>query len=175
MKLNVHEIEEDAKELTYEEPTASLTSRLVHGEVIDFEFPASVTVDLIYYRAGRELFFKGRIDGSVIGHCARCLETYEFPLRKDFSFVLVPISEARSAGDESAEVDLAYYEGDEIDLTPMISEQIILALPTRPLCSEDCKGLCPSCGKNLNRETCNCSTESGDPRLAVFRSLKIGH
>jgi uncharacterized protein len=175
VKLNVHEIEEDAKQLTYEEPTASLTTRLAHGGVVDFEFPAKATVDLEYYRAGLELFFNGHIEGPVLGHCARCLETYEFPLHKDFSLVLVPAPETPSEAEDGEEVDLAYYSGDEVDLTPLVDEQIILALPTRPLCSDDCKGLCPSCGKNQNVETCTCSSEGGDPRLAVLRNLKIGN
>ena len=73
------------------------------------------------------------------------------------------------------ELDLSVYEGDEIDLAPLLREQIILALPTRPLCDEHCKGLCPSCGVNLNLESCRCAATAGDPRLAVLRNIKIGH
>jgi uncharacterized protein len=69
---------------------------------------------------------------------------------------------------------LSYYSTDEIDLAPLIAEQVILALPTRPLCSEDCRGLCEQCGINLNREACDCFVESGDPRMAIFRTLKVG-
>jgi uncharacterized protein len=69
---------------------------------------------------------------------------------------------------------LSYYSGDEIDVTPLIVEQVMLALPTRPLCAEDCLGLCDSCGANLNRETCDCADTGGDPRMAIFRTLKVG-
>jgi uncharacterized protein len=58
-------------------------------------------------------------------------------------------------------------------LTPLIREQMILALPTRPLCQEDCRGLCPRCGANLNERDCGCNLETGDARLAVLRSIKV--
>lgn len=176
MKLNVHEIDEVAKELVYEESTDSLNTLLLHGQVCDFEFPAAAEVHVDYYRAGQELFFQGHIDGSVIGHCARCLEEYTFQLGKDFFIVLVPKAnmpeEVELSGDE---LDLSFYEGDQVDLSPLVREQIILALPTRPLCRDDCKGLCASCGVNLNTQACSCTVSGGDPRLAVLRTLKVGH
>jgi uncharacterized protein len=176
MKLNIHDIHEDARRLVYDEPTAALTGRLVHGGICDFEFPGDAKVQLDYYRSGQELFFLGSIEGSVVGHCGRCLETYTFPLSAHFSLVLVPNEALPSqTGLTDDDLDLSYYSGEEIDLTPLIDEQIILALPTRPLCSEECKGLCPSCGKDLNTETCDCPRSAGDPRLAVLRDLKIGH
>jgi uncharacterized protein len=176
VKLNVHEIEEDAKSLAYEEPTDSLNGVLVHGQVCDFEMPATSQVRIEYYRAGQELFFQGHISSDVIGHCARCLEPYPFTLGTDFSLGLLPKqplpAEIELKGEE---LDIGYYNGDEIDLTPLIREQIILALPTRPLCREDCKGLCANCGANLNTQACRCTAHTDAPRLAVLRNLKIGH
>ena len=176
MKLNVHEIDEVAKELVYEESTDALNGLLLHGQVCDFEFPATAEVRVDYYRAGPELFFQGHIDGSVVGHCARCLEEYTFDVAKDFFVVLIP--KADLAGEVELtddDLDLSFYEGDQVDLSPLVREQIILALPTRPLCRDDCKGLCPHCGANLNAQACPCTESSGDPRLAVLRNLKVGH
>jgi len=65
-----------------------------------------------------------------------------------------------------------HYEGDEIDLTPLVHEQIILALPTRPLCGESCRGLCPRCGANLNAGACGCPAAPPDPRLAVLLTMR---
>jgi uncharacterized protein len=174
VKLNIHDIAEDPKEIVYDEATDSVNALLVHGDVRDFEFRDSATVRLDYYRAGEELFFHGRITGNVVGHCGRCLEEYRFPLAADFSSVLVPrhVHGTREADDE---IDLGYYEGQEIDVSPLVQERIILALPMRPLCSDSCKGLCPQCGTNLNTETCGCTASGGDPRLAVLRNLKLAH
>ncbi len=174
MKLRIHDIEEVAKEFDYDESTASLNDVLVHGEVCDYAFAAPASVHLEYYRAGQELFFQGHISGSVVGQCARCVEEYEFPLEKDFSLVLVPKRDgAAEAPPEDEDLDLSYYEGEEVDLSPLVQEQIILALPTRPLCRESCQGLCPQCGANLNVQTCTCTTAAEDPRLAVLRNLRV--
>jgi uncharacterized protein len=174
VKLSIYDIEEAAKEFTYDEPTASLNDVLVHGEVSDYSFSAPAAVRVEYYRAGQELFFQGHITGGVVGQCARCVEEYDFVLEKDFSLVLVPRRELHAESElEEEDVDLSFYEGEEIDLSPLIQEQIILALPTRPLCRESCKGLCPQCGANLNTQTCTCATAVDDPRLAVFRTLRV--
>jgi uncharacterized protein len=68
---------------------------------------------------------------------------------------------------------LSYYSGDEINLEPLVREQVLLALPTRPLCAEDCRGLCGGCGMDLNTESCRCSGDTKDPRMAIFRTLRI--
>lgn len=174
MKLNVHDIEETVKGLAYEEPTEELTPLLTHGEVRDFEFRAPAAVRLKYYRAGHELVFQGHISAEFIGHCARCLE--EFPSRTgaDFSVVLVPKQPLAAAVEvREDDLDVSFYTGEEVDLSPLVHEQIILALPTRPLCDDLCKGLCPNCGANLNVEACRCVTRS-DPRLVVLGNLKVG-
>jgi uncharacterized protein len=97
-------------------------------------------------------------------------------LEKEFSRVLVPRSDLPSEVELNEEdLDLSFYEGDSVDLTPLIQEELVLALPTRPLCRETCKGLCPQCGANLNQQVCGCIPAVGDPRLAVLRSLKVPH
>jgi uncharacterized protein len=176
VKLNVHEIEEAAKTLAYDEPTVALNKVLALGEVGDYTFDAPTTVRVEYYRAGQELFFNGSIAGTVAGRCARCVETYTFALQKEFSLVLVPRSDLPSDVELNEEdLDLSFYQGDSVDLTPLIQEELMLALPTRPLCRETCKGLCPQCGANLNQQVCGCTPAVGDPRLAVLRSLKVPH
>jgi uncharacterized protein len=174
MKLNVNDIGDVGKVLVYTEPTDALNSLLVHGNVCDFEFQKAAEVRLGYHRSGKEIFFHGRVSGTAIGHCARCLEPYSLTLNSDFSFVLVPKSPLPGEMELDAEdLDLSFYEGEEIDVSPLVLEQIILSLPTRPLCQENCKGLCPQCGINRNNDSCTCVAERGDPRLAVLRNLKL--
>ncbi|MGH7829255.1 MAG: YceD family protein, partial [Candidatus Binatia bacterium] len=72
------------------------------------------------------------------------------------------------------EMGLSFYSSNEIDLSPLMREQVLLALPTRPLCDDLCRGLCAGCGVNLNHESCLCPPAPGDPRMAVFRTLKLG-
>lgn len=176
MKLNVNDIDDVGKVLVYSEPTDSLNTLLLHGNVCDFEFQKPAEVRLGYRRSGQELFFDGRVSSQAIGHCARCLEQYSFDVASDFSFVLVPKSPMPDEVELNEEdLDLSFYEGEEVDVSPLVLEQIVLTLPTRPLCKEDCRGLCPQCGINRNNETCACVIDQGDPRLAVLRNLKVKH
>ncbi|MCX8071549.1 MAG: DUF177 domain-containing protein [Candidatus Binatia bacterium] len=174
MKLIVRDIQEEPRRVVYEEPVGALNALLAAGGVCDFELPRNASVRLDYYRVGVEVFLQGHITGQAIGHCARCLESYPFEFGTDFSLVLVP-REDLPVNMELTEddLDLAYYQGEEIDLGPIVDEHIILALPTRPLCNEACRGLCPTCGVNRNIHPCACETEQRDPRWAALREIKL--
>ncbi|MGH7769611.1 MAG: YceD family protein, partial [Candidatus Binatia bacterium] len=89
MKILVSQITESPKELSFAEATEEL-NRLYSAEARDFSFPQSLDVRVVYYRSGPELFFQGRIGGTVEGHCSRCLKVYSFLLTKEFDFVLAP-------------------------------------------------------------------------------------
>jgi uncharacterized protein len=177
MKIPVDEIPQSPQELKFSETIEELNELYRRSGSPDFGFPSRLDVDLVYYRSGADIFFDGSFRGQFAGYCGRCLESYSFTLNQAFAFVLSPEPARSERGAEelhSAELGLSYYSGDEVDLAPLIAEQVMLALPTRPLCGEDCRGLCDHCGANRNRESCDCSTESGDPRMAIFRTLKVG-
>ncbi|HEV7734974.1 MAG TPA: DUF177 domain-containing protein, partial [Candidatus Binatia bacterium] len=101
---------------------------------------------------------------------------YDFSIDAPFTLVLTPRAAAVDEPGElgSDDLGICYYDGDEIDVSAIVHEQTILALPTRPLCAEECRGLCPQCGTNLNADPCGCSVTATDPRLAVLRTLARG-
>jgi uncharacterized protein len=174
VRIRVRDIEETTKELVFEEPTSDLNSLLEQGPVRDYQFVGPGTVRVRCYRAGSDLFFAGEVMSAVEGRCARCLASFSFDLPVPFSFVMVPRGGRWTEEETEMEgVDLAHYEGEEVDLSPLLRERILLALPTLPLCAESCRGLCPHCGANLNTERCECVADEGDPRLAVLRDLKV--
>ena len=173
MRIPLRDIEQATKELSFEEPTDELNSLLAKGPVQDYRFARRPGVHVSFYCSGRDLFFAGEVAGTVVGQCVRCLELYEFRLVTPFAFVLVPRPQTPADDEDEAEIDLAYYEGEEIDLSPLLRERVLLSLPTRPLCAEECLGLCPKCGANRNREECACEPEVGDPRLGVLRGLRL--
>jgi uncharacterized protein len=175
VRINVHEIEESPKERLWNQPAEELNRIFEHGRVHDYTFPRPTAVTVRYYRAGQELFFSGHADCNVTGECARCLEDYTFDTRVPFAFVMVPHSQKPEDEEAEAEdVHLSYYRGLEVDLWPLVREQIILTLPTQPLCRDECRGLCAQCGANLNTTTCACAPAAGDSRLAVLRGLRVG-
>ena len=137
-------------------------------------FPSPLQVNVTYYRSGRDLFFRGGLRGEAEGDCSRCLESFPLVIEKSFDFVLTPdpLPTNRNMELTADEMGLSFYSGEDIDLSPYVREQTLLALPLRPLCSESCRGLCPDCGAELNRDACGC-TPPGDPRMAIFRNLRL--
>jgi uncharacterized protein len=175
VKLRVDDITADAKELSFSEPEGEINRALGLGPIREYRLEGPVNVALTYYRAGTEIFFRGEFTAATVATCARCTEEFVAPSGRSFRYVLAP----RSIGDDSnaglriEDLEFSLYDGDVVDLTPLIREQMLLALPTRPLCREDCRGLCPRCGANRNEHDCGCSLETGDARLAVLRTIKV--
>lgn len=114
---------------------------------------------------------RGRLAGSVTVPCDRCAAEFECVIDTEFDLFEELPKEGENEGEE-ARVRLAG-EIAELDMAAILWEEFVLALPMKPLCSEDCKGLCPGCGVDLNKGECICDREEGDPRLAVFRNMKI--
>ncbi|WP_315114920.1 DUF177 domain-containing protein [uncultured Clostridium sp.] len=95
--------------------------------------------------------------------CSRCLAKFA-------KEVEIPIEEKLSK-EENKDDDYIFIEGDVIDITEIIENNIIVSLPIRRLCNEECKGLCPNCGVNLNNSACNCGENDIDPRLAKLKNF----
>jgi uncharacterized protein len=116
----------------------------------------------------------GTLEATLELPCSRCLEPFTVPVNAAFDLRYLPQS-ANTGGeeDEVEEDDLtaSFYRDDAIDLRQLIEEQFYLALPMKPLCRPDCKGLCPECGVNRNLETCDCQTRWEDPRMAGLKAL----
>ena len=135
-----------------------------------YVFNSAPKASLKVYRRGNSVEIHGSLFGAYSTPCSRCAEDTEVKLD-----VPVNITLEKSAGKEGEQDDVAisYYVGEEIELQSVVEEFAVLALPFSVLCSEGCKGLCTSCGANLNSEMCACPPPEGDERFAVLRGLKI--
>jgi uncharacterized protein len=175
VKLRVDDITADAKEISFSEPEGEINRALGLGPIREYRLEGPVSVALTHYRAGMELFFRGEFTAATVATCARCAEEFVAPSGRGFRYVLAPrsIGDGSNAGLRTEDLEFSLYDGEEVDLTPLIREQMLLALPTRPLCREDCRGLCPQCGANLNERDCGCTSESADSRLAILRTIKV--
>ena len=176
MKLTLDQIKASPTPLCYHEAPDSLNARLGAGSTggDDFRFPHGLDADLEHYRAGLDVVFAGRVVGSAEGTCARCLEDYGVPISQDLQVVLVPRASA-GEGEGDDDLGLGFFDGEEIDVTGLVVEHAILGLPTVPLCSEDCRGLCQQCGTNQNLRPCTCDVDTSAPArgLAALANLKI--
>lgn len=114
-------------------------------------------------------YFSGRLSGDVVEPCRRCLEDVQVPVAHDVNIFLA------EEGDETAEEDPDVYRVDpranEIDLRPAVREEWVVTAPAFVLCREDCKGLCPNCGADLNAGPCSCP-QTTDSRWAALREAR---
>lgn len=108
--------------------------------------------------------------------CNRCLKPVQQAVESTIDLVLVERSRKREATEEerleAQELGLVEVEGGSFDSRPLVVEQVELSLPMKPLCREDCAGLCPQCGQDLNEGRCGCIHEKVDPRWAALAMLK---
>jgi len=135
---------------------------------------------LVKEHHGKHLLLKDiRISGDfatkVEVTCARCLEPVIQEVAKTFDLLYRP--QGSDAGKEelsvtAAEAEVGYYRGEGLLLEDVLREQVLLALPLKAICREDCKGLCPHCGGNLNQEQCNCAEPMEDPRWSALKDLR---
>jgi uncharacterized protein len=105
------------------------------------------------------------LHAQISAECVRCLNGFSQPLEAELTelYAFTP--------DSATESGFLLPENGIIDIGPVVREEMLLAIPINPLCSPDCKGLCPICGENLNETVCNHEDENIDPRLSVLRTL----
>ncbi len=109
--------------------------------------------------SGPEIRVHLRIDGIASPNCARCLQPVALPLAHDVRLVYHPVSELTAVNEveiHTADTEVGFFRGEGVELEDIVREQVLLALPMRTMCNEECRGLCPTCGSNLNHETCDC-------------------
>jgi uncharacterized protein len=136
---------------------------------------APATVNGRIRLAGNEVFVNGHVDTRTQVECDRCLKMIELPVNADFELEYITGTEYESsevAELTEAEMSVSVFDGHALDVDEIVKEQILLAVPTRMLCREDCKGICPQCGTDRNTGECNCETKEIDPRWAALKNLK---
>jgi uncharacterized protein len=134
-------------------------SRFKRPEDSDISFLAPIEYELTVTKSGDNVWVQGPVRARLSATCARCLEEFAFSVESMLEIELLPKEKAAFAPEvelKPEEMDLCYFEGEEIDLDPYVFEEVMLNIPIKTLCSEACKGMCPTCGKNLNLEECRC-------------------
>jgi uncharacterized protein len=156
--------------------------------------PVSISLDLAH--ADEMIAVTGVLEGTVVRQCVRCLKEYDDALAFSVHAAFAregkeskvgtrqpKVSEPRKGrpGSPKTETDVDqedegddryFYQGDHIELAPMLREHIILAAPMQPLCRENCAGLCARCGKDLNEGPCQCPAEAPSTAIRVIRNIK---
>jgi len=130
-------------------------------------------------RSKHKIIHDIRVNGGLRGKmaipCARCLEPVVREIKRDFDLLYRPLGADAGVEERSVsvtEAEVSYYEGDGLLLEDVLREQVLLALPLKAVCNENCRGLCPQCGANLNQEPCSCKEEPEDPRWLALKDIR---
>lgn len=180
MKIQIQHIPSEGTTLAYSKAAREfpvLQSLMEEGSC-RFQSPLSIELALV---PERELFkVTGLIDVDVQLECSRCLTEIESRLSHRFTLRFSREIPQDLHGGDTQEVELTadqigliFFRGDEIDFKDTVQEQVVLALPYKPLCHEACKGLCPNCGVDLNIEKCACASERSGSPFDVLKSLDL--
>jgi len=130
-------------------------------------------------RLSKDLLVQGTVTGEVTVECSRCLDEFAIPVEGKLEEKYQPsvdVETGRPVHREAFEEDDSAFSvsaNHEMDLTEPVRQALLVALPLKPLCREDCAGLCPQCGANLNEGPCDCEPDTTDNRWAALRELEL--
>lgn len=163
----------ETAEMEHFESTLPLEELASGPDTYAFAGPIAWSVDVT--NTGDAILVQGKSTADATTACARCLEDVAYRLEGDIDgYFLIGGEEVDVEEPEDMEGDEFDFLPDnrKIDLAPLITSGLVLELPRVPLCSDDCKGLCPQCGKNLNEGPCDCAAEAPDGSEGPFAALK---
>lgn len=182
MRIHVPSIPEEGKTIALHSDL-NWVRALVTGRFKDFcTLDSRLNGDISLFRTHTNVTLQGQIHLETRPICARCGKTFqgslEIPLHRHLAPYFDNPDDRREAGEEEVELDgedlnFSCYHNDEIDLAEIITEEVFLALPMGFHCREDCRGLCPRCGVDLNEKKCACPETKEDSPFKVLESLKL--
>ncbi len=135
------------------------TEMFTKTEGSELKLVTPVSYELTVRKYDDTVSIEGPVALKALFVCSRCLDEFPLTISIDMAVKLAPKSKLTYSPEtelHSDDLDVYYYEGDELDLDPYVYDEIMLNVPVRPLCREECKGICAVCGKNMNSDPCNC-------------------
>lgn len=180
VRVRLDEIKEEGLTLEFTEEYTEFPTLVDLVEAGEARFPLPLQIRLRIFRIDEMVEAEGELETAIGLSCSRCLTDFEFPVSSRFSLTFtreLPAVED-GEGEEGVEVSaedmgLILFEGEEIDLRDGIQEQVVMALPFRPLCQPECKGLCPVCGADRNVTDCGCESPDFNLKFAALKDFKV--
>jgi len=180
MEILIEQITAEGQVFEFEKSVENfpvLAEMAANGEC---KFAAPIRTALRALRIGDLVEIDGDIETSVRLPCSRCLQPFETSLKPHFALTYMHQVTDGIEDNEPQEVELSaedtgivYFQGEKINLNGTIQEQVVMEFPLRALCKQDCKGLCPKCGADLNEDLCDCDHRSSPGKFDVLKNLKL--
>ena len=176
MRVRIDEIPESGRTLRFHWDEDRLRQFVPPDDPFNIKLLRPVNVELNLNRRPDHIRITGKIVGTLEVSCHRCLRPFPLPLNEQIDAYLV--ADGRITGGEEKELESAelfyeFFDGEVIEVDRLVAEQIFLTLPVKVLCSEDCRGICPGCGANLNDEPCRCRTGSKQSPFSKLKLIKL--
>lgn len=170
--ISINDLPPDGKEFMLDDQDIWL------GPIGDFRMDCRILEPLrgkvFVQRADEGVLLRGSLQGKIAVPCNRCTEDAVVAIDSHFDeYEEIPPEDIHKKKDQPDGYIVYQMHAPMLDLGELGWEQFMLAQPIQPVCKEDCKGLCPECGKNLNEGDCDCNKDAGDPRMAALRGVKI--
>ncbi len=180
MRIHADQLKSGSLTVAFDEPADRFTGLRELARSGECEFTSPIRTRLRATRIRELVEIEGVIQSAMRLTCGRCLAPFVYPIEVEFTLTYTgnrpgdaESGEAEAREQAAGEAGLIYFQGEEIDLTEGIQEQVILSFPLRPLCRETCRGLCARCGADLNQERCRCPGTPADSPFAVLGRLKL--
>ena len=175
MKLVVSQLNEGENRFEFESPKEAWLQQVVQRISQEgYHLPSPLQVEVNLTKLEPDYYLRGSMRFTIEQNCARCAEGFVMPVNHTFHVAMAHLTHGKSRSpelmEESEELDINFFEGNEIDLSPVIEEQFFLSLPYQSVCQEDCKGICQQCGKNRNIAKCTCVPKAASA-FSVLQNL----
>ncbi len=173
MKIRVSEIPESGLHLVTDRKPDWLSNipELSSSEQ-ETHLTSDIHLDLLVTKDNRDISVEGTITLTLQTPCSRCMEIVRLTLRPGVHLILTPGIKFGDDSDPESNIDYSTYEGEEVEIGDYLREVLAMDIPYKVLCREECKGLCPTCGANLNFGDCSCRQQWVDERFQVLKKLK---
>ena len=133
-----------------------------------YNFLAPLRVELELSLEGGTIYLKGEMPFSFTTSCVNCLNEAKYSDDLELQLIL----KKKGSNSEDEDIGFGYYSGEDIDCIPIVEDHLMIKLPYSVICSADCRGLCPRCGKNLNTDLCICKSQAEEEKISPFAKLK---
>jgi uncharacterized protein len=176
MRVRIDEIPESGRTLRLHWDEDRLRQFLPPDDPLSLKLLRPLNVTLNLNRRPDHIRITGKIEGSLDVGCHRCLRPFVLSLKEPVDIYMVANERMPKDEEKELEPDELFYEffdGEVIEVDRLVAEQVFLALPVKLLCSDDCKGICPGCGVNLNDEACRCKPPAGRSPFEMLKTIKI--
>ncbi|MFH1825586.1 MAG: DUF177 domain-containing protein [Candidatus Firestonebacteria bacterium] len=154
MKIDIKDLKDGVNQFNLNE-----TPEEIGFKPEEAEFEELISSDIEINKIGEKFIVKGKIKTVILLECSRCLEKFKYNIYSNFKLIYAKDEISKYGAVNKEEMDEITFTGDILDVDDDVKQTIILEIPMKPVCKEDCKGLCCYCGQNINSEKCGCKKE----------------